>query len=413
MAALGTEPRLAALVLHGIEAGEAWTACLTAAMLSEGGSGGRDAARDIAAALEDMAEGREGARGSVLAEARRLAVAAGIRAGGNGPRGSGAAAIGPLLAAAFPDRIAERTDYRGASASFKLAAGRSLRASGNLSQSPWIVALDADAGSAEGTIYSACALSEAEALAAFEGRASETAEPEWNDLEPKIVVSRRVGAIVLGRRAGPRPPRDELTALLASRISSAGLKVLPWEGGAGELLARLRYFAASTGGQFVRAAELSAEALTAKAADWLGPWIRQDGGPLIDAAALTNAVRALLPGRARAALERDTPERLELPSGSSRKIDYDSPGGPAVEAKVQEFFGLGEHPRIGGRKLVLRLLDPGGKPLQVTSDLPGFWKGSWAQARKELRGRYPKHDWPEDPAKAAPSRSGRKPKASR
>lgn len=415
MAALGTEPRLAALVLHGIDAGEAWTACLAAAMLSE-----RDAARDIATALEEMAAGRESARASVLAEARRLAQAAGLRTGGSGsagPRGGsgggGAAAIGPLLAAAFPDRIAERTEYRGASASFRLAAGRSLRASGLLSQSPWIVALEADAGSAEGTVYSACPLSEAEALAALEPRSTEIAEPEWKGLEPKIVVSRRVGAIVLGRRAGPRPSRDELAALLASRIASAGLDILPWNDGAAALLARLRHFSSSTGGQFLQAEELSAETLTARAADLLGPWIRQDGGPLIDAAALANAVRALIPGRARAALDREAPERLELPSGSSRKIDYETQGGPSVEAKVQEFFGLSEHPRVGGRPLTLRLLDPGGKPLQVTSDLPGFWKGSWAEARKQLRGRYPKHEWPEDPAVAAPSRSGRKPKASR
>ncbi len=230
MAALGTEPRLAALVLRGVEAGEGWAACQAAALLSERGLAaspgasngvGRDAARDLAGTLEELAAGKEGARGSVLAEARRLAAAGGIRAGapggsfgpaaGSGAAGSAAgAALGPLFAAAFPDRIAQRTEYRGASASFRLAAGRSLRASGTLAQSPWIVALEADAGSAEGTVYSACTLDETEALAALECRASEITEAEWKDLEPKLVVSRKAGAIVLGRRAAPRPARDEL-----------------------------------------------------------------------------------------------------------------------------------------------------------------------------------------------------------
>ena len=105
-------------------------------------------------------------------------------------------------------------------------------------------------------------------------------------------------------------------------------------------------------------------------------------------------------------MDRAAPERIDLPSGSSRQIIYDAPGGPCVEARISEFFGLAEQPRLGGKPLVLRLLDPGGKPIQVTSDIQGFWKGSWAQARKELRGRYPRHDWPEDPSLAAPSRSG-------
>jgi ATP-dependent helicase HrpB len=117
-------------------------------------------------------------------------------------------------------------------------------------------------------------------------------------------------------------------------------------------------------------------------------------------------VAALAPRELHGAIEREAPKRLELPSLSSKPIDYRGPGGPFVEARVQELFGLDEHPRVCGESLVLRLLDPGGKPLQVTSDLPGFWRGSWAEARKQLRGRYPKHEWPEDPAVAAPSRSG-------
>jgi ATP-dependent helicase HrpB len=407
MASLGTEPRLAALVLRGAEAGEPWTACLAAAFLSErgpserDGHGGRDSARDIVRGLEELASGGEGGYGAIRSEALRLARSAGIH-----PDGSvRSASLGPLLAAAFPDRIAERTEYRGASASFRIAAGRSLRASGSLAQAPWIVALEADAGQAEGRIYSACPLGEADALAALDARAGEIAEAEWKGLEVKVTISRRVGAIVLGARQSGGLSREELAGLLASRIESAGLGFLPWEGGASEALARLRYFAAVTASVEV---SLSDTALAERAMDWLGPYILTEGGPLLDGAALRKAVLALVPRELKARMDREFPDRLELASGSSRPIHYDGLGGPFVEARVQELFGLSEQPRVGGRPLVLRLLDPGGKPLQITSDLPGFWKGSWAQARKELRGRYPKHDWPEDPAVAAPSRSGMK-----
>jgi ATP-dependent helicase HrpB len=418
MAALGTEPRLAALVLRGAESGEGWTACLAAALLSErGGASGND----IVQSFEELASGKGREYGSVTTEARRLARVAGIRANGRPNPG----ALGPLLAAAFPDRIAERIEYRGANASFRIAAGRALRASGPLSQSPWIVALDADAGAGavEGKIYSACALGEVEALAALEGRARETVEAEWRGLEIKISRTKRVGAIVLGTLPSAKPMREELASLLASRIASEGLSILPWEKGADEILARLRYFAATREGRpscgapsplySFDKASLADESLVAKAAEWLGPYIRTEGGPLMDGASLKRAVAAFAPRELRSEMDREVPERLELPSSSSRQIDYRGPGGPFMEARVQEFFGLSSHPRVGGVPLVLRLLDPGGKPLQVTSDLPGFWRGSWAQARKELRGRYPKHEWPADPASAAPSVSGIKKKTRR
>jgi ATP-dependent helicase HrpB len=397
MAVLGTEPRLAALVLRGLEAGAGWTACLAAALLSERGLPGGG---DIALGLEELESGRRGDYGPALAEARRLARAAGIAAGG----APGRSGLGSLLAAAFPDRVAQRTEYRGASASFRIPAGRMLRASGPLAQSPWIVALDADAGAAEGRIYSACALGETEALAALGPQATESTEAEWKSLEVRAVKTRRAGAIVLGSCPGGRLARGELASLLASRIASEGLGILPWDGGADEALARLRCFAARTGS--LDAASLTDAALAASSAEWLGPQVLEGGGPLVDGPSLRRAVSALAPPALRAELDRALPTRLELPSGSSRPIAYGGPGGPSVEARVQELFGLSEHPRILGAPIVLRLLDPGGKPLQVTSDLPGFWKGSWAQARKELRGRYPKHEWPEDPAAAAPSRSG-------
>jgi ATP-dependent helicase HrpB len=412
MAALGTEPRLASLVLRGAEADEGWTACLAAAFLSDRGSSGL---RDIAQSLEEL--GSSGARegSSVLAEATRLARAAGLGAKGR-PRPE---ALGPLLAAAFPDRIGERVEYRGANATFRIPAGRALRATGPLAQADWIVALEADAGAgaSEGKIYSAYALGEEEAHAALERQATDALEVEWRGLEPKASYVKRAGAIVLGRRPTPRHSREVIGALLASRLASEGIGILPWDEGGAEELARLRYFtrarasAAASGG--MDEASLSDGSLAARAADWLGPFVEPGGGPVIDGASLARAVANLAPRMLRGAIDREAPKRIELPSGSSRAIDYRGSGGPFVEARVHEFFGLSEHPRVCGEPLTLKLLDPGGKPLQVTSDLPGFWRGSWAEARKQLRGRYPKHEWPEDPAIAAPSRSGIKSRRAR
>jgi ATP-dependent helicase HrpB len=406
MSGLGTEPRLAALCLRGIEAGAGWTACLLAALLGERG-GGREGERDIAQRVEELAAGRGEGQGPVLAEARRLARLAGIRA--EGAEGPGArppaGGIGALLASAFPDRIAQRTEYRGADASFRIAAGRSLRASGSLAQSPWIVALDADAGASEGRIYSGSPLEEAEALALLETRSTLATEADWKGLILKLRNTRRVGAIALGTGPAAKPAREELASLLAARLAVEGLGILPWEEGAAEALARLRLFA-SSGQASLDGASLAPERLVERAADWLGPWILVGGGPLLDGLSLRKAVAGLVPRGLKGELDRLAPESLELPSGSSRPIHYAGSGGPYVEARVQEFFGLARQPSVLGLPLVLRLLDPGGKPLQVTSDLPGFWKGSWAQARKDLRGRYPKHEWPEDPSLAAPSRSG-------
>jgi ATP-dependent helicase HrpB len=398
MSSLGTDPRLAALVLRGEEAGEAWTACLAAALLSDRGT---PSLADLGVNIEELESGRRSA--SVFAEAERLARAVGTRPGRASP-----GALGPLLAAAFPDRIGERFEYRGTNASFRIPSGRSLRAAGSLAQSPWIVALDADAGSTEGKIYYAYTLCDTDARSALEAQVSESREIEWRGLEPKATLVRRAGAIVLGRRNAPRPGREELARMLATRIESEGLAILPWAEGAADELARLRFFAARSpiaAERKLDPASLSEESLSTRAGEWLAPFI-SDRGPALDNPSLDRAITSLAPRELRSSIEREAPRRIELPSGSSKRIDYSGQGGPFVEARVQELFGLSEQPRICGTALVFKLLDPGGKPLQVTSDLPGFWRGSWAEARKQLRGRYPKHEWPEDPASTAPSRSG-------
>jgi ATP-dependent helicase HrpB len=414
MAALGTEPRIAALVIKGKEFGSGWEACLAAAILSERSPAGTN---DIAGRIAEMLAASGALRGestAVLAEARRLAAAAGIAVGGDETQkpSSRALSLGSLLATAFPDRIGERVEIEAGKARFRLPSGRMLAASGELALSPWALALEADAGAAEGKIYSGYALGESEALAALEAQAKDETEAEWKGLSLKSSKVRRAGAIVLSRHPAPSLGRVELAQLLADRIASEGLGFLPWEGGAREELDRLRFFATRRP-EIALKRGLDPEAigdasLAAAVASWLGPFLRESGGPILDGPSFARAVAALAPAALRQDLEREAPRRFELPSGSSKPISYGGPGGASVEARVQEFFGLSEQPRACGEAIALKLLDPGGKSFQVTSDLPGFWRGSWAEARKDLRGRYPKHEWPEDPANAVPSRSGMK-----
>jgi len=412
MAALGTEPRIAALVVKGNEQGSGWEACLAAAILSERSpTGSNDIAGRIAKMLVTSGAPPDESA-AVLAEARRLAAAAGIAAGGDDARkgSSRNLSLGSLLAAAFPDRIGERVVIEAGKALFRLPSGRMLSASGELALSPWALALEADAGAAEGKIYSGYALGESEALAALETQAKDETEAEWKGLSLKSSKLRRTGAIVLARRPSPRVSREELASLLADRIASEGLGFLPWEGGARAELDRLRFFAARKPETALRRGldpeALTDAALAANAAAWLGPYLRESGGPVLDGPSLARAIAALAPPSLRPELEREAPRRFALPSGSSKAIDYSGPGGVSIEARVQEFFGLDTQPRACGEAIALKLLDPGGKSFQVTSDLSGFWRGSWAEARKDLRGRYPKHEWPESPAIATPSRSG-------
>jgi ATP-dependent helicase HrpB len=152
--------------------------------------------------------------------------------------------------------------------------------------------------------------------------------------------------------------------------------------------------------------DLSDEALAGSVADWLAPMLsgRRSLGALDDAT-LEQALKSLIPWDLQRRLDAEAPERFEAPTGSRFRIDYGAEGGPRVDVRVQELFGLSAHPTVAGGRapLTLALLSPAHRPVQVTKDLPGFWKGSWAAVRSEMRGRYPKHPWPEDPANAAPT----------
>ena len=202
---------------------------------------------------------------------------------------------------------------------------------------------------------------------------------------------RRLGAIRLSSGSDAQADPSEIETALLEGVRKHGLSLLPWSANATALRTRAAYAGIDT---------LSDETLLATLDDWLPPLLA--GKRRLDAVeGLTGALNNLLGWDGQQAVEKRAPARLETPEGSTYAIDYAAEGGPTVEVRVQTLFGLDRHPTLGdGTPLVLSLLSPAGRPIQTTRDLPGFWKGSWAAVAKEMRGRYPRHPWPDDPAAA-------------
>ena len=395
---LGLAPRLAVLVLEGGDTGDARIAAEAAAILEErDGSGiGRDP--DLAARLERLHEGggSPGWRRAVLDETRRILARAGT-AGVAPARPVDAQALARSLGRAFPDRIARREP----DGSYRFVTGRVARWPGDARGPEWIVAPDADAGETTGTIRLAAALEGRDAERLLEPMAEDVAIVRWNGLAPRCLNVRSAGRLVLAERPGRcSEAHGAVASSLLDRLGREGTGILPWDERSRGLLARMRFRAARTGAPPLDDAEL-----VRLAPRWLVPRLDLAGGPVIDGSGLVAGLASLVSGR-RADLDREVPDHLVLPTGSRCRIDYSS-GAPVVEARIQEVFGMRAGPVICGVPLVFRLLSPARRPLQVTDDLAGFWRTSYAEVRKDMRGRYPRHHWPEDPAAAAPTRGMR------
>lgn len=413
MLRLGTEPRLAAMIIQALDLGCGPAGCRLAALLSEESQSGDC---DLAQRLDDFARQ---ATNRMREEAVRLSRAAGLEpdtAAGSGFSSSSESGTctGRILASAWPDRIACRESSDGQAALYRLPSGRILRVRGSLCAAAWIVIADADAGQAEGRVYAAAAIAEPDALTALTGLSEENVELEWQGLRARARKRRKAGAILLEEVILPSPSAELVRAGLMKRMSGEGLGFLPWGHGPGSpqsLLDRLRWYVR-------RKQELSAgnsiqetfsdHSLVNSADAWLAPWISGGPGDCLDEKLLAQALLGLLDTAERRAFEKEAPASLLLPSGVRRPLEYAAGQAPLLEARIQEFYGLDTHPRIMGLPVLLRLLSPAGRPVQTSADLPGFWRGSWKEARKELRGRYPKHDWPEDPASAKPGLSSLK-----
>jgi len=378
-------PRLAHMVAAASDAGDAALGARMAAILSEPGLGGPDV--DLRERLRGLARDRSVRARDAIRLAERWARAAG---GGQGAE----ADPGCLLAEAFPERVAKA---RGKPGEVLLASGRGafLESTHLLAREPWLAVAEMGGGDAHDRIRLAAPLDPAtlEARITVEERLSR--EPSGRMVLRRI---RRIGSIVVDERPIGPPDRAVVAAALKGEVERGGLNTIPWGERAGAFRARLAYLGGLDDGW----PDVSDEGLQATAETWLWPLL--NGVQSLDAipdTALEQGLRGLVPWDRQRTLDELAPARLQTPLGSAA-IDYAAEGGPRVDIRVQELFGVTVHPAVGGGRtpLTLALLSPARRPVQVTRDLPGFWAGSWASVRSEMRGRYPRHPWPEDPTKA-------------
>jgi ATP-dependent helicase HrpB len=399
-------PRLARMVVDAGAAGEAALAAEIAVVLTERGLGGNDV--DLAHRLDGLARDRSQRAGEARGMAKRWAQM--TRA--DGPQGEGrASSAGAILALAYPDRIAKS---RGGEGSFLLVNGRGARldAGSPLARAPFLAVAEIAGTAAQGRIVLAAALELAE-IEAGQAQRIEIRQEMIFDAGTASLRARRLrglGALTLVEQPMTIVPSEESARLLAQGIARMGIDRLPWTKALRQWRDRVMFLrsAKDLGSKSapVDAAwpDLSDAAL-AGAADWLMP--ATTGKVALAQIAvddLAEALMALLPWNLKRELEVAAPTHFTAPTGSAVAIDYQAEGGPKLAIRVQELFGLDRHPTIAGVALVVELLSPAHRPVQVTRDLPGFWRGSYASVKAEMKGRYPRHPWPDDPLAAPPTR---------
>jgi ATP-dependent helicase HrpB len=266
-----------------------------------------------------------------------------------------------------------------------------------LARSEWLAVAETQGSAAGARILSAAPIDQAEVEALFGDRIEMRRTVRFDPATGGVAATRerRLGAIRLS--SGPDSHADpaDIAGALVEGVRGHGLDRLPWPDTAKALRQRASY---------VGGADLSDDALIARLDEWL-PTLVEGKRRLNDVAggALVQALENLIGWEGKQAIDAQAPAHFTSPLGTTHPIDYGAEGGPAVELRVQALFGLAVHPMFGTTPLVLRLTSPAGRPIQTTRDLPGFWKGSWAAVAKEMRGRYPRHPWPEDPTQADPT----------
>jgi ATP-dependent helicase HrpB len=435
MASIGVHPRFAHMLLKARAMGRLPLAADLAALLGErdllrGGSGARDA--DIRTRLEVMRG--EGSPPGIdrfgLQRARRAAkdllrqastptasaAAAVLRAPNSTAQDRlsytyGAEDIGVVLAFAYPDRIGRRRP--GADARYTLANGRGAHFADpqGLAKQELLVAVDLDDRERDARILLAAPLTRADIEEHMSERLRRKESVEWSSREQAVIARRtlELDAIVLEEKPLPEIPVEAARAAMLTGVRELGVDALPWSRETRDLQARIDFVRKLRDPPDASWPSVSDAELARSIETWLPPWL--DGItrkehlariPLID------ALRSLLTWEQQRELDSLAPTHLQVPSGSQIRIDYLDPSAPALSVRLQEVFGLDATPRIGGGRtpVTFKLLSPAQRPVQVTRDLASFWRGSYAEVRKDMRGRYPKHNWPENPLEARPKRSG-------
>jgi ATP-dependent helicase HrpB len=394
--ALPLPPRLARMVVDAARRDAALLAAEITAVITERGLGGDGAhlvhridnfRRDRSRRAEDM---------------RRMARGWAQAAGGKLEQGDPAEA-GSLLALAYPDRVAKA---RGGGGAFLLANGRgaSVEPHDALAREPYLAVAELSGTAAAARILLAAPLSLAEIEQDFANEIASTDELSFDRASASLRArrTRRLGALPLAEQSRPVPPGPEAAALLAQGVALLGIDRLPWTKAQAQWRSRVMFLGRGDDSW----PDLSDAALEAGAAAWLAPFIEgRTSLAQITADDLDRALSALLPWDLSRRLDSEAPTHFTAPTGNRHAIDYEAEEGPVLAIRVQELFGLREHPSLAGGRLplVLHLLSPAHRPIQITKDLPGFWRGSWSAVKADMKGRYPRHPWPDDPAAAAPT----------
>jgi len=313
--------------------------------------------------------------------------------------GSGDGRVGAMVALAYPERIAKRRDASGEYWQSVGGRGYRLDPAHALARAEWLAVADIQGAASGARILSAAQIDFAEIDALYGDRiisgAHVTFDPATGGV--RTTSGRRLGAITLSKGQDAKADPADIVAALLQGLRDHGLALLPWTDAA----IRLRERALWAGVDGLGDADLL-DSLDL----WLAPLlIGKRRLADVDAGGLYNALLGIVGWDGQQQVERLAPAHFTSPAGTTHAIDYAAEAGPTVELRVQALFGLSEHPLIGAKRtpLVLSLTSPAGRPIQTTRDLPGFWKGSWADVTKDMRGRYPRHHWPDDPAAAAAS----------
>ena len=421
MVAMPLHPRLAHMLLRCRTGTELQTGCDLAALLSE-----RDILRprqhssrpvDMESRLALLAHCRAGDANTLagtpkdldLHACRQVLRAAGQyrrRLGGSTVKGGAGLSPGALLALAYPDRVARRRTVQ--QASYLLASGRGVRLPQDdpLIASEFLVAASLDAGRKEGRVYLAAQVGETALREVLAEQIRQVSEVAWDQATHAVTarVEERLGALVLSRRPlADADPQASLEAMLAG-IRKMGIGCLPWSRAARDWQARvltLRHWQPAADWP-----DLSDEVLLAELPEFLGPYLngitRREQLERLD---LAGILRQRLDWDRQRLVDVLAPTHIQVPAGARRRLVY-TPGQPPVLAvRLQEMFGLSDTPRVcaGREPVLLHLLSPAQRPIQVTQDLAGFWERTYGSVRKELKGRYPKHYWPDDPRQAQPT----------
>lgn len=448
MAAVPLHPRLAHMVLRGAELGLGALATELAALLSErdilrvsgGGSPGGGGAgplprgapgggrldADVRIRLDALARLEAGAWGGAprtiegasldmgaarraLAEARQWRRTLRIPESPAVSASSSVEAAGLLLALAYPDRIAQRRTGQIGRFVLRNGRGAALDEDQPLARADWMVAADLDGEGRESRVFLAAPLALEDLERHFGDQVTEDTTVGWDEASGAVRARRRrrLGALVL-QDAPAEAEDEEIERALLEHIRARGAAALPWSKEAARLRERLAFLHRLEPDDWP---DVSDEALTAALEEWLAPFLRgvrsrQD----LERVDLQAALLARMDWERRRALDRLAPTHVDVPSGSRIPIDYSDPDAPVLAVRLQEMFGLADTPRIGGGRvpLTLHLLSPAHRPVQVTRDLASFWRDAYFEVRKDLKGRYPKHHWPDDPMAATPTRRAKR-----